>query len=51
MPLERGTSDAVVSENIRRLMKEGKPQKRAVAIAMSEAGWTRKNSVKQVMIS
>lgn len=46
MPLEKGSSDAVISENIRSLIKEGKPHDQAVAIAMSEAGKTKENQVK-----
>lgn len=38
MPLKRGSSDKVVSENIRREIAAGKPRKQAVAIAMSKAG-------------
>ena len=38
MPLEKGSSKAVISRNIRKEIESGKPQKQAVAIAMREAG-------------
>lgn len=38
MPLERGKSKGAISRNIKREMHAGKPQKQAVAIAMSAAG-------------
>lgn len=41
-PLKKGSSDAVVSQNIRTEMHAGRPQKQAIAIAMSEAGRSRK---------
>lgn len=42
MPLKRGSSKAVISENISREMHAGKPQKQAIAIAYAKAGKSRK---------
>jgi hypothetical protein len=38
MPLKRGSSRKVVSANIETEMAAGKPQRQAVAIALSKAG-------------
>ncbi len=44
MPLKRGKSKKVVSQNISELMHTGRPQKQAIAISMKEAGISKKIS-------
>lgn len=42
MPLKKGKSKKVIAANIRAEMHSGKPQKQAIAIAMSKAGLSKK---------
>lgn len=42
MPLKKGKSRKIISDNIKTEMDAGRPKKQAIAIAMSKAGKGRK---------
>lgn len=44
MPLKRGSSQETISSNIRKMMREGYPQRQAVAASLSTARKSRKPS-------
>lgn len=46
MPLAKGKSKAVISSNIRREIKAGRPPKQAVAISLRTAGVPKKGKKK-----
>jgi len=47
MPLKKGKSDKVVSKNISELRHSGYPERQSIAIAMNEAGRSKKKAKKK----
>lgn len=47
MPLKSGKSKKAVADNIKTEMNSGRPQKQAIAIAMSKAGMSKMQKMKK----
>lgn len=45
MPLKPGKSKKVISKNIKKEMRSGKPKDKAIAIALNKAGKKRKGAI------
>lgn len=47
MPLKKGSSNKVISDNIKKERKAGIPEKKAIAIAMKSAGKSKQKKQKK----
>lgn len=50
MPLFKGSSNNIISQNIRELRNSGRPEKQAVAIALHTAGKDRGKAVSKKVV-